>query len=329
LVPATTVPVTIIGAFAGMAALGYTVNLSTLFALILAIGIVVDDAIVIVEGVSKHIEQGMSGHDAAIKAMDELFGPIIGITLVLMAVFLPSAFVPGLSGQMFAQFALVIAVTALISAVNAATLKPTQCALWLRTPVPPEQRNFFYRGFNRLYQVAENAYTGLIGRMVRLSGLMVLIGLALFLTIFIMRPVGERLNTQVIQPYLAQSITTQAALQQAVEPLRDFMLRQTREHDLALFIQVSGAPRPNAPADVPLTALLPAFVISELRTAFQIGFLLYLPFLVLDLVISSLLVSMGMMMLPQTLISLPFKLMLFVLVDGWNLIVSSLVRSFQ
>ncbi len=157
----------------------------------------------------------------------------------------------------------------------------------------------------------------------------VLIGLALFLTIFIMRPVGERLNTQVIQPYLAQSITTQAALQQAVEPLRDFMLRQTREHDLALFIQVSGAPRPNAPADVPLTALLPAFVISELRTAFQIGFLLYLPFLVLDLVISSLLVSMGMMMLPQTLISLPFKLMLFVLVDGWNLIVSSLVRSFQ
>jgi len=157
----------------------------------------------------------------------------------------------------------------------------------------------------------------------------VLIGLALFLTIFIMRPVGERLNTQVIQPYLAQSITTPAALQQAVEPLRDFMLRQTREHDLALFIQVSGAPRPNAPADVPLTALLPAFVISELRTAFQIGFLLYLPFLVLDLVISSLLVSMGMMLLPQTLISLPFKLMLFVLVDGWNLIVSSLVRSFQ
>jgi HAE1 family hydrophobic/amphiphilic exporter-1 len=179
LVPATTVPVTIIGAFAGMAALGYTVNLSTLFALILAIGIVVDDAIVIVEGVSKYIEQGMSGHDAAIKAMDELFGPIIGITLVLMAVFLPSAFVPGLSGQMFAQFALVIAVTALISAVNAATLKPTQCALWLRTPVPPEQRNFFYRGFNRVYEIAENAYTRLIARMVRLSGLTVLIGLGL------------------------------------------------------------------------------------------------------------------------------------------------------
>jgi hydrophobic/amphiphilic exporter-1 (mainly G- bacteria), HAE1 family len=183
LVPATTVPVTIIGAFAGMAALGYTVNLSTLFALILAIGIVVDDAIVIVEGVSKYIEQGMSGHDAAIKAMGELFGPIIGITLVLMAVFLPSAFVPGLSGQMFSQFALVIAATALISAVNAATLKPTQCALWLRTPRPIEQRNFFARGFSRgferVYGGMENAYARLIGRMVRVSWLMVLIGLGL------------------------------------------------------------------------------------------------------------------------------------------------------
>src|SRR4051794_3291543 len=183
LVPATTVPVTIIGAFAGMTALGFTVNLSTLFALILAIGIVVDDAIVIVEGASKYIEQGMSGHDAAIKAMNELFGPIIGITLVLMAVFLPSAFVPGLSGQMFAQFALVIAVTALISAINAATLKPTQCALWLRTPRPIEQRNFlsrgFSRGFERVYGGMENAYTRLIGRMVRVAGLMVLIGLAL------------------------------------------------------------------------------------------------------------------------------------------------------
>ena len=179
LVPATTVPVTIIGAFAGMAALGFTVNLSTLFALILAIGIVVDDAIVIVEGVSKYIEQGMSSHDAAIKAMDELFAPIIGITLVLMAVFLPSAFVPGLSGQMFAQFALVIAVTALISAVNAATLKPTQCALWLRKPVPPEKRNLFYRGFNRVYAKAENGYARLIGRMVGRAGFMVVIGLVL------------------------------------------------------------------------------------------------------------------------------------------------------
>jgi hydrophobic/amphiphilic exporter-1 (mainly G- bacteria), HAE1 family len=179
LVPATTVPVTIIGAFAGMAALGFTVNLSTLFALILAIGIVVDDAIVIVEGVSKYIEQGMSGHDAAIRAMNELFGPIIGITLVLMAVFLPSAFVPGLSGQMFAQFALVIAVTALISAINAATLKPTQCALWLRTPKPVAQRNFFYRGFEHFYDRMERGYAGLIGRMVHRSVLVVLVGVAL------------------------------------------------------------------------------------------------------------------------------------------------------
>ncbi|HSY88929.1 MAG TPA: efflux RND transporter permease subunit, partial [Verrucomicrobiae bacterium] len=151
LVPATTVPVTIIGAFAAMAGMGFTVNLSTLFAIVLAIGIVVDDAIVVVEGAARHIEEGLSGHDAAIKAMDELFGPIIGITLVLMSVFIPAAFLPGLTGQMYAQFALVIAATALISAINAATLKPTQCALWLRRPVPMEKRNFFYRGFNYVY----------------------------------------------------------------------------------------------------------------------------------------------------------------------------------
>jgi HAE1 family hydrophobic/amphiphilic exporter-1 len=177
LVPATTVPVTIIGAFAAMAGMGFTVNLSTLFAIVLAIGIVVDDAIVVVEGAARHIEEGMNGHDAAIKAMDELFGPIIGITLVLMSVFIPAAFLPGLTGQMYAQFALVIAATALISAINAATLKPTQCALWLRRPVPMEKRNFFYRGFNYLYQKLENAYVGLIRHMTRHSLLMVLIAL--------------------------------------------------------------------------------------------------------------------------------------------------------
>ena len=132
LVPATTIPVTIIGAFAAMAALGFTINTTTMFGIVLAIGIVVDDAIVIVEGVARHIERGMSSHDAAIQAMNELFGPVIGITLVLMSVFLPAAFVPGLTGKMFAQFALVIAATAFISAINAATLKPTQCAMWLR-----------------------------------------------------------------------------------------------------------------------------------------------------------------------------------------------------
>ncbi|MHC1945415.1 multidrug efflux RND transporter permease subunit [Bradyrhizobium sp. UFLA06-06] len=162
LVPATTVPVTIIGAFAAMAALGFTINLSTLFAIVLAIGIVVDDAIVVVEGAAHNIERGMSGHDAAIKAMDELFAPIVGITLVLISVFLPAAFLPGLTGRMYAQFALVIAATALLSAVNAATLKPTQCALWLRPPAPPEQRNFFYRGFNAVYDRLERGYTRLV-----------------------------------------------------------------------------------------------------------------------------------------------------------------------
>ena len=177
LVPATTVPVTIIGAFAAMAALGFSVNLSTLFAIVLAIGIVVDDAIVVVEGAAHNIEKGMSGHDAAIKAMDELFGPIIGITLVLMSVFIPAAFLPGLTGQMYAQFALVIAATALLSAINAATLKPTQCALWLRRPVPPDQRNIVYRGFNAVYNRVEHAYAGLIGGMARHSGVVSLLAL--------------------------------------------------------------------------------------------------------------------------------------------------------
>ena len=179
LVPATTVPVTIIGAFAAMAALGFTVNISTLFAIVLAIGIVVDDAIVVVEGAAHNIEKGMSGHDAAISAMDALFAPIIGITLVLISVFLPSAFLPGLTGRMYAQFALVIAATALLSAINAATLKPTQCALWLRRPAPPEQRNFFYRGFNAVYNRVEAAYSRLIGRLVAHSNVSVIAALIL------------------------------------------------------------------------------------------------------------------------------------------------------
>ncbi|MBR1226943.1 MULTISPECIES: efflux RND transporter permease subunit [unclassified Bradyrhizobium] len=179
LVPATTVPVTIIGAFAAMAALGFTVNISTLFAIVLAIGIVVDDAIVVVEGAAHNIEKGMSGHDAAISAMDALFAPIVGITLVLISVFLPSAFLPGLTGRMYSQFALVIAATALLSAINAATLKPTQCALWLRRPAPPEQRNFFYRGFNAVYDRVERAYARLIGRLVAHSNISVIAALIL------------------------------------------------------------------------------------------------------------------------------------------------------
>jgi hydrophobic/amphiphilic exporter-1 (mainly G- bacteria), HAE1 family len=177
LIPATTVPVTIIGAFAAMAALGFTVNLSTLFAIVLAIGIVVDDAIVIVEGVAHHIERGATPKDAAVRAMDELFGPIIGITLVLMSVFIPAAFMPGLTGKMYAQFALVIAATALLSAINAATLKPTQAALWMRAPVPPERRNVVYRTFNRGYDALERGYMRLIGRMAAASTLSVLVAL--------------------------------------------------------------------------------------------------------------------------------------------------------
>ena len=179
LVPATTVPVTIIGAFAAMAALGFTVNFATLFAIVLAIGIVVDDAIIVVEGAAHNIDHGMSGHDAAIEAMRVLLGPIIGITLVLLAVFLPAAFLPGLTGQMYAQFALVIAATALISAVNAVTLKPTQCALWLRPSVPMERRNFFYRGFNAVYDRLERGYAALMRRLVRFAGVIVLLALAI------------------------------------------------------------------------------------------------------------------------------------------------------
>jgi HAE1 family hydrophobic/amphiphilic exporter-1 len=177
LIPATTVPVTIIGAFAAMAALGFSVNLSTLFAIVLAIGIVVDDAIVIVEGVAHHIERGMTPHDASIQAMDELFGPIIGITLVLMSVFIPAAFMPGLTGRMYAQFALVIAATAALSAINAATLKPTQAALWMRAPVPPEKRNIVYRTFNRGYGYVERGYIRLIGRMASASAVSVVVAL--------------------------------------------------------------------------------------------------------------------------------------------------------
>ncbi len=182
LVPATTVPVTIIGAFAAMAALGFSINLPTLFAIILVIGIVVDDAIVIVEGVSRYVEQGMPGREAAGRAMDELTGPVIGITLVLMSVFLPAAFLPGLTGQLYRQFALVIAATALISAINAMTLKPTQSALWLRPPKPPEQRNFFSRGFNRVYNAAEHGYVRLMGGMTRRA--LIMVGLALALVVF-------------------------------------------------------------------------------------------------------------------------------------------------
>jgi hydrophobic/amphiphilic exporter-1 (mainly G- bacteria), HAE1 family len=179
MVPATTVPVTIIGAFIAMLALGFTINLMTLLALVLAIGIVVDDAIVIVEGVSHHIERGVKPKRAAITAMRELMGPIIGITLVLMAVFVPAGFMPGLTGSMYAQFALVIAATAFISAINAITLKPTQCALWLKPIDLTKKKNIFYRAFDRFYNPIESAYESLIDKLVHRSGKVCFIGVIL------------------------------------------------------------------------------------------------------------------------------------------------------
>ena len=184
LVPATTVPVTIIGAFAGMAALGFSINTLTLFAMVLAIGIVVDDAIVVVEGAATEIEQGKSPKEAAVSAMTVLLGPIIGITLVLMSVFLPAAFLPGITGQMYRQFALVIAVTAILSAVNAMTLKPTQCAQWLRSSDPSRGKNFLFRAFNAAFRSVEKFYAGMIRHMVRHSLIVTLIALVLmFLSI--------------------------------------------------------------------------------------------------------------------------------------------------
>ena len=179
LVPATTVPVTIIGAFAAMAVMGFTINLLTLFAIVLAIGIVVDDAIVVVEGAAQHLERGKTAKQASMDAMRELFGPIMGVTLVLMSVFLPPAFMPGITGQMYRQFALVIAATAIISAINAATLKPAQCALWLRPLDRRRRKNIFFRGFNVIYERLEKLYGRLIRRMVQQSGWIAGMGLIL------------------------------------------------------------------------------------------------------------------------------------------------------
>jgi flagellar biosynthetic protein FliP len=157
----------------------------------------------------------------------------------------------------------------------------------------------------------------------------ILIGLALFLTFFIMAPVWQEIQVKALTPYLEQKLPGEEALKRGAEPLKAFMLKQTREKDLALFIALAKAPRPHSAQEVPMSAMIPAFMISELRTAFEIGFLLYLPFLIIDMVVASVLLSMGMMMLPPVMISLVFKVLLFVLVDGWNLVVGSLVKSFQ
>ncbi len=157
----------------------------------------------------------------------------------------------------------------------------------------------------------------------------VLVSLALFLTFFIMAPTFKQIYNQAFKPYLNKQINEKQLFERATIPLKKFMLRNTREKDLAVFLKIEKQPRPYKPEDVSLVALIPAFMVSELKTAFQIGFLLYVPFLVIDVVISSVLISMGVLMLPPMMISLPIKLLLFVMVDGWNLLVVSLVKSFH
>jgi len=156
----------------------------------------------------------------------------------------------------------------------------------------------------------------------------VLVGLALFLTFFVMSPVIDRINTEAVQPYMAGTIETTEALSRGVVPLRTFMLDQTRESDISSFVRIAGGKGYDKPEDVPLSILVPAFATSELKSAFQIGFMIFIPFVIIDLVVASVLMSMGMMMLSPVLISLPFKIMLFVLVDGWSLVMGTLAASF-
>jgi flagellar biosynthetic protein FliP len=156
-----------------------------------------------------------------------------------------------------------------------------------------------------------------------------IVGLALFLTFFVMAPVWERVNNDAIQPLIEDQISYTDALDKGMEPMREFMLKQVRQKDMALFVKMARISQPATHHDIPNSVLIPSFIISELRTAFQIGFILFVPFLVIDLVVASILLSMGMMMVPPIMVSLPFKILLFVLVDGWNLVVQSLVKSFH
>ncbi|MCR8862009.1 flagellar type III secretion system pore protein FliP [Priestia megaterium] len=157
----------------------------------------------------------------------------------------------------------------------------------------------------------------------------ILVGLSLFLTFFIMAPTFSQVNEQALQPLLKEKITLNQAYEKAAEPMKEFMSAHTRQKDLALFLEYADIDRPSSVQGIPLTALVPAYAISELKTAFQIGFMIFIPFLIIDMIIASVLMSMGMMMLPPVMISLPFKILLFVLVDGWNLVVKSLLISFQ
>jgi flagellar biosynthetic protein FliP len=156
----------------------------------------------------------------------------------------------------------------------------------------------------------------------------IIIGLALLLTFFLMSPVYNEVNSEAIQPYMAEEISQEEALEKALSPIRAFMFKQTRKKDLSLFMSIADQEKPESLEEIPTTVLVSSFVISELKTAFQIGFLIYIPFLVIDMVVASVLLAMGMMMLPPFMVSLPFKLMLFVLIDGWYLLVGSMVKSF-
>lgn len=155
-----------------------------------------------------------------------------------------------------------------------------------------------------------------------------LVGLSLFLTFFVMGPAFKEINQKAIQPYLSNTITQDAALDNTLAPLRRFMFNQTRDQDLALFVKLAQVEKPKTRADVPTLVLVPAFVVSELKTAFMIGFIIFLPFLIIDILAASVLMAMGMMMVPPVIISLPFKIMLFVLVDGWSLLIGSMIKSF-
>jgi flagellar biosynthetic protein FliP len=155
-----------------------------------------------------------------------------------------------------------------------------------------------------------------------------IIGLSLFLTFFVMAPVWENINTNALGPYMAEKIDQGTAISRAEGPLREFMFKQVREKDLALFVELGRVKKPQTRRDVPTWVLIPAFMVSELKTAFQIGFMLYLPFLIIDMVVASVLMSLGMMMLPPSVVALPFKLIFFVLVDGWRLVAASLVQGF-
>ena len=161
-----------------------------------------------------------------------------------------------------------------------------------------------------------------------MPGNQILVGLALFLTIFIMAPVGARINELAVTPVMNGEITVNQGIERGAPPLREFMLKQTRENDLKLFLELSKAPKPKSKDELPMSVVIPAYVISDLKTGFQMGFFLFVPFLLIDLVVSTTLLSMGMLQLPPAMISLPFKVLLFVMIDGWNLVVGSIVRSF-